>query len=143
MPSFTIIFGIALMAVGIFTYVASTGQEPPRTIGGLLPALFGLIALTLGIASLVKKDLRMHLMHAAVLLAALGVIIPLIRLIIYLIEMDRNTQMNLITVALSAGYVYVAVQSFRKARTSRRDGTDPPEYDKPEPPAEPDPTEPA
>lgn len=123
MPALTILFGVALMAVGIGTYAGSNEPE----MGGLLPALFGLLALGLGVGSIVKKDLRMHLMHAAVLLAALGVLIPLIRLVMYLVELDRDTQMNLIrvilTVAFSGAYVYAAVQSFRAVRRNRKDGT--------------------
>lgn len=148
MPALTILFGIALMAVGIGTYAGSptaevaTDPDKVRSISDLLPALFGLIALTLGVGAIVKKDVRMHLMHGAVLLAALGVLIPLIRLIMYLLNMDRYDQMNLIrvilTVGLSAAYVYTAVQSFRSARASRKTGTEPPPPSKPE---EPDPTQ--
>lgn len=125
MPAFTILFGIALMAVGIGTYIGT--PEEARGFGDLLTALFGLVALALGVAAIVKKDLRMHLMHAAVLLAALGVLIPLIRMGVYLTELDRDEQMRLLrvilTVAISGAYVFTAVQSFRAARKDRKDGT--------------------
>lgn len=139
MPIITILFGVALMAVGIGTYVGT--PEGSRAIGDLLPALFGLIALGLGVGSMVKKDLRMHLMHAAVLLAALGVLIPLIRLVTFLMEMEREQQMQLVrvilTVAFSGAYVYTAVQSFRAARRTRKDG---PAREKPAEPEKADPT---
>jgi hypothetical protein len=134
MPILTIFFGVALMAVGIGTYAGT--PEASRGIGDLLPALFGLVALALGVGSLIKKDLRMHLMHGAVLLASLGVLIPLIRLVMYLAEMPTDDQMRLVRVILTVGfsgaYVYTAVQSFRAARRSRKDGKEPPKAPKPE-----------
>lgn len=142
MPVITILFGIALMAVGIGTYVGT--PEDARSIGDLLPALFGLLALSLGVGSVVKKELRMHLMHGAVLLATLGVLIPLVRLVVYLMDMPTQDQMRLVrvilTVAFSGAYVYTAVQSFRAARRDRKDGKDSTPKD-PEPkPTAPDPT---
>ena len=78
MPAITILLGIALMAVGIGTF--ATSKEQSLTL--LLPALFGLLTLGLGIGSVIKADLRKHLMHAAVLLATLGVLIPVIQLLL-------------------------------------------------------------
>ena len=83
MPAFTILFGVALMAVGIATYTAS--EEQPSAL--LLPIIFGLVAMGLGVGSIVKKDLRMHLMHGAVLIAALGVLIPVIQLVMRVVTM--------------------------------------------------------
>lgn len=143
MPMFTILFGVALMVVGIGTYTAS--NEQPSAL--LLPIIFGLIAMGLGIGSIVKKDLRMHLMHGAVLLAALGVLIPVIQLVVRVVTMwteQRDQSLTLLavllTVAFSGAYVYTAIQSFRAARKNRKGGT--PEPPKSEPlPAPPTETE--
>lgn len=126
MPALTILFGLALMVVGIGTYAAS--EAKPSAL--LLPIIFGLIALGLGVGSLIKKDLKMHLMHGAVLMAALGVLIPIIQLIMRVIDLwqkERDQALTLmavlLTVVFSGAYVYSAVQSFRAARRTRKDGT--------------------
>lgn len=120
MPVFTIFFGIALGAVGVGTYA---GSVEPSLSALLLQVILGLLAIGLGVGSLVKKEMRMHLMHAAVLLAGLGVIIPLVRFGFVLWDLKRDEQMQLLRVLLtmtfSAAYVYAAVQSFRAARTKR------------------------
>ncbi len=126
MPVFTLFFGIALMVVGIGTYAAS--EAKPSAL--LLPIIFGLIALGLGVASMIKKDLKMHLMHGAVLIATLGVLIPVVQLVLRVLEMwqkERDQALTLmavlLTVVFSGAYVYAAVQSFRAARRNRKVGT--------------------
>lgn len=143
MPALTILFGLALMAVGIGTFAGSGSED----YSALLPAVFGLIALVCGVGSIVKKELRKHFMHAAMGLAALGVLVPLIRLGIFLADMETKQQMQLIrvilTVAFSGAYVYVGVQSFRAARLARKDGRDDRDRTPPPPPTptpEPEPT---
>ena len=136
MPLFTILFGVALMVVGIGTYAAS--EDQPSAL--LLPIVFGLLALGLGVGSLFKPDLRKHLMHGAVLLAALGVLVPVVQLVLRVVAMwqdDRDRSLTLLavllTVAFSGAYVYAAVQSFRTARRGRKDVN----ADTPEPAEEP------
>lgn len=126
MPVITILFGTVLMVVGIGTYAAS--DDKPSAL--LLPIIFGLIALGLGVASMVKKDMRKHLMHGAVLLATLGVLVPVYQLIASLVEMwqaERDRSLTLLavllTVLFSGVYVYLAVQSFRAARRGGKIGT--------------------
>ncbi len=135
MPAFTILFGVALMAVGIGTYAAS--EDKPSAL--LLPIIFGLVALGLGVGSVVKQDLRKHLMHAAVLLATLGVLIPVIQLVMHVVAMwqeERDRSLTLlavlVTVAFSGAYVFAAVQSFRAARRSGRIDTNPPKESDPD-----------
>jgi len=127
MPIFTILFGVALMAVGVGTYIGA--GEGASLTGFLLQMILGLIAIALGVGSIVKKDMRMHLIHGAILLAAMGVIIPTIKFGSYLFQLERDVQMNLLrallTVAFSGAYVFAAVQSFRAARRSRTDATQP------------------
>ncbi|MFK7790039.1 MAG: hypothetical protein AB8C95_11190 [Phycisphaeraceae bacterium] len=126
MPIFTILFGVALMAVGVGTYVGA--GEGASLSAFLLQMILGMLAIGMGVGSLVKKELRMHLIHGAVLLACLGVIVPTIKFGLHLFELERSVQMNLLrallTVAFSGAYVYAAVQSFRAARRSRTDATE-------------------
>lgn len=126
MPIFTILFGVALMAVGVGTYV---GAGPEASLAGfLLQMILGLLAMGMGVGSIVKKEMKMHLIHGAILLAAMGVIVPTIKFLLYLFELERSVQMNLLrallTVAFSAAYVFAAVQSFRAARKGGAIGTD-------------------
>lgn len=125
MPIYTILFGVALIAVGVGTYAGA--GEGASLASFLLQMILGLLAIGLGVGSIVKKDMRMHLMHGAILLAAMGVVVPTIKFVVYLFEMERGQQMQLLrvilTVAFSGAYVFAAVQSFRAARKSRKDGT--------------------
>lgn len=137
MPVLTILFGIALMAVGIGTYA---GSVEPSLASFLLQMILGVLALTLGVGSIVKKELRMHLMHGAVLLAVMGVIVPTIKFGIFLFDLPQDEQMQLLrvvlTVLVSAVYVYAAVNSFRAARRNRK-AVSPAPPPTPEPPVEP------
>lgn len=129
MPIFTILFGVALMVVGVGTYVAS--GEDPSMQGFVLQMILGLLAIGLGVGSIVKKEMKMHLIHGALILAALlvlmGVVIPVIEFISHLISLDRSKQMDmlraLLTVLFSGGYIYLGVRSFRAARRSRTNAT--------------------
>ena len=129
MPIYTILFGVALIAAGIGTYVAS--GEGASMQGFVLQLILGLLAVALGVGSIVKKEMRQHLIHGAVILAALhvlmGVVIPVIEFVSHVIGQDRPKQMDmlraLLTVLFSGAYVYLAVRSFRAARKNRKDGT--------------------
>lgn len=146
MPIYTILFGVALMSVGVGTYIAS--GEGASMQGFVLQMILGLLAVGLGVGSIVKKEMKMHLIHGAVILAALlvlmGVVIPVIEFVSHLLDMDRPKQMDMLraflTVLFSGGYVFLAVQSFRAARKSRKDGTTKPPT-KPEPDSDPAPVE--
>ncbi|MGB0768660.1 MAG: hypothetical protein ACPGYV_13245 [Phycisphaeraceae bacterium] len=131
MPVFTILFGVALMAVGVGTYA---GSAEPSLPSFLLQMIIGLLAIALGVGSIVKKEMRMHLMHGAVLLAVLGVVVPTVKFVGYLVNLEQDQQMQLLrmvlTVAFSGAYVFAAVQSFRAARRARTNLT-------PAPPSEP------
>lgn len=121
MPLATIAFGLILLVASLATYAAADAPDNKA----LLPAFLGLLVLACGVASLIKKDLRMHLMHAAVLLALVGVIVPLWPLYKFLaknLEGDeglRNIGI-IVTMFASALYIYAAVQSFVAARRKRK-----------------------
>ena len=121
MPLATIAFGLILLVASLGTYAAA--DDPPFI--ALLPAFLGLLALACGVASVVKKNLRMHFMHVAVLLAAVGVIVPLWLMVQFLaVELQGDEGLKVIrifvTVTVSGLYLYAAVQSFVSARRKRK-----------------------
>ncbi|MCE9567887.1 MAG: hypothetical protein K8U57_38295 [Planctomycetes bacterium] len=100
MPTMAVIFGITLVALGVFAYFAphmlGGGQaQPPAVViingdryvaegeavrdparphapTSLIPAGIGAVILLAGIASIVAPDSRKHAMHAAALASVLG-----------------------------------------------------------------------
>lgn len=139
MPAITILFGALLMAVGVGTYIGAGEGATLSTF--LLQMILGAVAMGLGVGAIAKKPMRMHLMHGAILLAVMGVIVPIVKLVAYIADLPRPEQMELVrvmgTVLVSGGYVYLAVLSFRKARAARKigttdkaDTTPPPQIDK-------------
>ncbi|MEM8680109.1 MAG: hypothetical protein AAGF97_12215 [Planctomycetota bacterium] len=94
MAKITLIFAALLIALGLVGYYGSTptadSGEPPagevsdaeaaaeastgkRSVTALIPAFFGSVLLLCGLGALSEK-MRMHAMHAAVLVALLGAI---------------------------------------------------------------------
>jgi len=69
MPKFTILYGILLLALGVGGYLVSAMES----YTALIPAVFGVIFLILGLVAAKKESWRKHLMHVAVVLAVLAV----------------------------------------------------------------------
>jgi len=118
MPLITIGFGVLLMVISILTYVLAEGQGA----GAFAPAVLGLLLVGCGVASIFKREYRKHIMHGAVLLAAIAVVYPLIVVIdfMYPPSQENMTVTRNILVPLACGvYLYLAIQSFRSARRSR------------------------
>ena len=73
MANITVAFGAILILLGVGSFVLTGATKDQLT--ALIPAAFGLVLGLLGY--LARKDrLRMHVMHAAVLLALVGTVIP-------------------------------------------------------------------
>ena len=118
------IYGIALIALGLYGYTASeiTHWTP------LIPAFFGGVILMLSL--LARKDsLRKHMMHAIVLLALLGFMGTIRGLTMLPAALSGQPLERLplmiycqsIMAVLSVGFIILAVRSFiaaRKARTA-------------------------
>lgn len=120
MPSTAIASGVLLILVGIFGYGFSIidGSNAPTA---LIPAAFGLLLLIFGAVARSKENLRMHLMHAAVLVGLAGFIIPLTRLIPQLSNLKVSLAV-LSQVAMSLiclVFVILCVKSFITARKNR------------------------
>jgi hypothetical protein len=76
MGNTTVAFGTLLIVLGVGTFVA-TGATTEQ-ITALIPAVFGILLGLLGF--LARKDhLRKHVMHAAVLVALVGTVVPAVR----------------------------------------------------------------
>lgn len=115
MARITIIFAVLLIALGIGTYV---GTEFKPT--ALIPAGFGVVLLLSGLIAL-KEHLRKHAMHAASMVALLGVVAAVVSLIV------RGSVASSVAIAeqvamalLCGGLLFLCVRSFINARRARR-----------------------
>lgn len=68
MPKLSISFGIILIILGITSYIV-TGAASATA---LIPAFFGIVFAGLGVLANKSENMRKHTMHAALLLAILG-----------------------------------------------------------------------
>ncbi|MCC6681012.1 MAG: hypothetical protein IT445_08935 [Phycisphaeraceae bacterium] len=112
MPLITFLFGLILVLVGVVFYsLTETASWTP-----LIPSLFGAVFLICALAS-IKRQWRMHAMHAAVLLALLlvvGSIMPLLK------PTFEKVAEALLTIALCLAYMVMCVRSFIAARRARK-----------------------
>lgn len=119
MPSTAIGVGLSLILVGIAGYVWGM-LDGKASVTALIPAFFGIVIALLGAFAKSSESMRKHLMHAALLVALLGFVIPAYRLL-----------SNLSGLTLSAGvvaqaamalicfmFLILGIQSFVNARRS-------------------------
>ena len=122
MPFITIVIGVLLIALGPIAYfVSETESWTP-----FIPSIFGVV---LGICGLLaaRPSLRMHAIHAAVVVALLGAVAAGMRSfpnVGKLFKPDEETSRialgaQLIMTLLCAFYVVQAVRSFVAARKRR------------------------
>ena len=138
MPSTAIVSGVLLILLGIISYVIGLifGNA---SLTALIPAGFGLLLAILGYLSETKENLRKHLMHVAVLIALVGFVVPLIRLMpvfkfLFNLVFQMSTQpsgggaisFNLVAAVsqllmslICLVFVILSVKSFIKARRDR------------------------
>ena len=120
MPATSIVTGIILILIGIvgYAYGTSTGHA---SLTALIPALFGIVLAALGWLAKSKENLRKHLMHAAVVIALIGFILPTGRLVSKMSELTMSaavlSQAAMAFVCLV--FVVMAIQSFAAARRAR------------------------
>jgi drug/metabolite transporter (DMT)-like permease len=117
MPSTSIACGTLLILIGILGYVngVMTNHESKTA---LIPAVFGLVLLLLGVFARMRENLRKHLMHAAVLVALIGFLASAGRLVSKMSELSYSaavvSQVSMALVCLL--FVILAVKSFVDAR---------------------------
>ena len=117
MASIAIACGTILILIGILGYI--NGVVTDRTsVTALIPAFFGIVLLILGLLARAKENLRRHLMHGAVIVALLGFIAPLVRLLPNIGSIEYSaavvSQISMALVCLL--FVVLAVRSFVEAR---------------------------
>ena len=117
MPATAIWFGRLLVLLGIIGYAYGLyGGNASFT--AFIPAAFGIVLMILGHLSVAKESLRKHLMHAAVVVAFLGFILPAGRLVSKLSDLTMSaavvSQTAMAVVCLI--FVILAVKSFADAR---------------------------
>ena len=119
MPRLTILFGVLLILLGAGGYFG-----PGRTsVTALIPAFFGVPFLLLGLVAL-KDGLRKHAMHAASLLALLGVVGALFRPVKTLLagafEFNTAVASQFTMAALCVVFLGLCIKSFVDARVRRK-----------------------
>ena len=121
MPSTSIISGALLILIGIIGYVFSI-VDGNASLTALIPAAFGLLLVIFGFLAKSNENLRKHLMHAAVLVALLGFLIPAGRLLSQMSNIKVSLAV-LSQVAMSLiclVFVILSVKSFVDARRNRQ-----------------------
>ncbi len=122
MSTTSIVFGVLLVILGVagYGYGLVTGHASPTA---LIPAAFGLVIAILGAVAASNEGLRKHLMHAAVVIALIGFIAPLGRVLSKISEFTISaaslSQLAMSTLCLI--FVVLAVRSFIAARRDRVD----------------------
>lgn len=120
MPTVSIAFGVILILIGVLGYVYGMA-EGRASVTALIPAAFGVVLLVIGIIARSNEGLRKHLMHAAVIVALLGFLIPAVRLLSKLSDLTLSAAV-LSQVAMAIAcliFVILAVRSFIEARRNR------------------------
>lgn len=119
MPSTAIGCGLALILVGIAGYV--WGMLGGRaSVTALIPAFFGLVIALLGALANSRESLRKHMMHAALLVALIGFIIPTFRLLSNLSGLTLSPAVisQAAMALLCLIFLILGIQSFVNARRS-------------------------
>jgi len=120
MPSAAITCGVLLILIGIVGYIYGV-LNGNASVTALIPAFFGIVLAILGVAARAKENLRMHLMHVAVLVGLLGFLIPAWRLLSRFGELALSaalvSQISMALICLV--FVILCVKSFVDARRSR------------------------
>lgn len=117
MPSISIACGTLLILIGIIGYIIGM-MTPPASITALIPAFFGVALAALGVLARYKESLRKHLMHAAVVIALIGFILPAGRVISKIGELTYNAAFvsQVLTALVCLLFVVLAIKSFADAR---------------------------
>jgi hypothetical protein len=126
MAQISILFGVLLTVLGIVGFVVTDA----KSYTALIPVIFGSILELLGVLVLLKPDWRKHLMHAAALVALIGLggstpgLIGLIKWGINGAVPDRPAAA--IAQSIMAGlmliYLILCIRSFIAARKARQAG---------------------
>ena len=120
MPFISIICGTLLTLIGAVGYIYGLTTEK-ASVTALIPAFFGVVLFILGLLANAKENLRKHLMHAAIVVALLGFIMPVGRLVSKLgdLTMSAAVVSQIAMSAVCLVFVILAVKSLVVARRDR------------------------
>ena len=120
MPSTAIGCGLSLVLLGIAGYVWGM-LDGKASVTALIPAFFGVVMAICGALAQSKESLRKHFMHAALLVALIGFLIPTARLLMNVSKIALTpavvSQAAMALVCLI--FLVIGLQSFFNARRSR------------------------
>ncbi|MBX9584927.1 MAG: hypothetical protein K2X87_31875 [Gemmataceae bacterium] len=128
MPVYAIVFGGLLTALGAVAYfdpdLLAGGK--PNQISAASPAFIGLPIALCGLLSLKSPGARKHAMHAAAVLALLGVVGGFVPVILRKFDTGQTAvQVGLGMTLLSAIFLGLCVNSFIQARKARARAANP------------------
>jgi len=119
MPATAIFCGAFLILIGIIGYVYGAMDGRP-SITALIPAFFGIVLAILGAIANSKPNLRKHLMHGALLVALIGFIVPIVRILSRISTISLSpaviSQMAMALICLI--FLALGIKSFIDARRS-------------------------
>ena len=119
MPATTRLVGIVLIVVGVVAFVASGADSPTA----LIPAALGLVLVVLGLVAN-REAARRHAMHAAMLVALLGIAGTAMNLgdlpALFSGDAERPLAVvaSVVTALVLLVYLVVGIRSFIAARQS-------------------------
>lgn len=120
MPFITIIAGALLIFLGMYGYFGS--EVDSRSMTAFIPAFIGLPILLCGVSSL-KKNVRKHMIHIALVIALLGALAGWGRGFSSMFSDKSNARaltMVFLMAIICTGYVVMGVRSFIAARKRRK-----------------------
>ena len=124
MPSTSIIFGVLLILLGIIGYVYGS-INGNASLTALIPAIFGLVLVGLGLLGQGRETLRKHVMHGAVVVGLLGFLATLTSflkipaLLAGTAERPAAVVSQLIMSVICLVFVILCINSFIAARRNR------------------------
>ncbi|HWB54765.1 MAG TPA: hypothetical protein VG722_11255, partial [Tepidisphaeraceae bacterium] len=124
MAGFSIFFGLLLTSLGLITYFGAIAGwfAAKASPTALIPAGAGVLLILLGAMAL-RPAMRKHAMHTAAMIALLGVIAPLGRLISVAVEhklvVSTASVSQGIMALLCAIFLVLCIRSFIAARRNR------------------------
>ena len=123
MAKLTMFCGFLLATLGVLTYVFAQQFGAERaSVTALIPTFLGVPIMLLGWLTVIKPLLRKHLIHTAVLLAALGFLASMGRLAMVMVQHPNfhvGVIASMLMAIICAIYVTFAVRSFVSARRER------------------------
>ena len=124
MPLIVFVAGLLLTGLGLIAYFAFTSPEAASRWTALIPAIWGVPIMGAAIACLLTRNIRKHAMHLVAILALLGVLAPLGRLIPtsikngFTFDAKSFTMIGMTVICLIL--LFFSIASFIEARKARK-----------------------